>query len=127
MRIEYKGLSPLLQVFDMPTSLAFYRDILGFELVYWAPDERENDLYEWVMLRSNDTELMLNTRYEADARPAQPDPASVKAHDDTCIYFGVQDVNGVYEYLVSKGVKLDPPKSCAVRHAAALRSRSGWV
>jgi glyoxylase I family protein len=110
MSIEYKGLSPLFQVFDMPTSLAFYRDILGFELVFWAPADREQDQYEWVMLRSNGTEIMLNTRFEADSRPPQPDPAVVKAHDDTCIYFGVEDVNGVYEYLLSKGIKLNPPR-----------------
>jgi hypothetical protein len=34
------GLTPLVQVFDMPTSVRFYRDVLGFEVVstseYWA-------------------------------------------------------------------------------------------
>lgn len=33
MTITVRGLCPLLQVFDMPTSLRFYRDILGFSVV----------------------------------------------------------------------------------------------
>lgn len=32
-----QGLCPLMQVFDMPTSLAFYRDLLGFQVVQQAP------------------------------------------------------------------------------------------
>lgn len=30
--IEIKGMAPLLQVFDMPASIAFYRDTLGFPI-----------------------------------------------------------------------------------------------
>lgn len=33
MSPKVEGMAPLLQVFDMPTSLAFYRGILGFERV----------------------------------------------------------------------------------------------
>jgi len=29
MAIEIRGMAPLLQVFDMPTSIGFYRDMLG--------------------------------------------------------------------------------------------------
>ena len=28
MGIEIRGMAPLLQVFDMPTSIAFYRDVV---------------------------------------------------------------------------------------------------
>ena len=38
MPIEVRGLAPLLQVYDMPTSIHFYRDLLGFELVQHAPE-----------------------------------------------------------------------------------------
>jgi glyoxylase I family protein len=31
--LAVRGLCPLIQVFDIPTSLRFYRDILGFEEV----------------------------------------------------------------------------------------------
>lgn len=32
MAIEVRGLAPLLQVFDMPTSLTFYCDVLGLRI-----------------------------------------------------------------------------------------------
>jgi len=33
MAIDIRGLAPLLEVFDMPASIHFYRDVLGFEVV----------------------------------------------------------------------------------------------
>jgi glyoxylase I family protein len=33
MRAEFQGLTPMIEVFDMPASLHFYRDVLGFEVV----------------------------------------------------------------------------------------------
>ena len=37
MSLDVRGLCPLLQVYDMPTSLEFYRDKLGFEVRTDAP------------------------------------------------------------------------------------------
>ena len=37
MGIAVRGVCPLLEVFDMPTSIRFYRDVLGFEVVGAAP------------------------------------------------------------------------------------------
>jgi glyoxylase I family protein len=33
MSMDFEGLTPLIQVFDMPTSIRFYRDVLGFDIV----------------------------------------------------------------------------------------------
>lgn len=33
MTIKIQGLTPLIEVFDMPTSVAFYRDVIGFEVI----------------------------------------------------------------------------------------------
>jgi hypothetical protein len=33
MAIDIRGLASLLQVFDMPTSIKFYCEVLGFEIV----------------------------------------------------------------------------------------------
>ena len=33
MALDVRGLTPLLQVYDMPDSIRFYRDLLGFEVV----------------------------------------------------------------------------------------------
>jgi glyoxylase I family protein len=56
--LAIRGLCPLIQVFDMPTSLRFYRDVLGFVVVQKSG----------------------------------------------------QDLEGAYAYLVSRGVKAQPPE-----------------
>lgn len=45
MGIKLEGMCPLLQVFDMPTAIRFYRDVLGFEVVDSAPP---GDDCDWV-------------------------------------------------------------------------------
>ncbi|HEY6253014.1 MAG TPA: VOC family protein [Candidatus Angelobacter sp.] len=108
MAIEIRGLAPLLQVFDMPTSLKFYCDGLGFEIAGSAGSPAPN--FGWVLLRLNGQELMLNTAYDDDQRPPAPDPARISAHEDTAIYFGCPDVDGAYAYLKEKGIKAKEPK-----------------
>lgn len=110
MPIDARGLCPLLQVFDMPTSVRFYRDILGFTVAEHAP-LRAPDEFGWCLLRlSEGTELMLNTAYDYGERPDSPDPARTSAHSDTCIYFGCPDVDATYQHLIAKGLTVDPPK-----------------
>ena len=108
MSIEVRGVCALLQVFDMPTSVRFYRDVLGFEIVQTTP--REGDQFDWGLLRLNETEVMLNTRYEQDERPAAPDPARIAAHRDTCLYFGCPDVDGAYRHLLAHGIAVEEPQ-----------------
>jgi catechol 2,3-dioxygenase-like lactoylglutathione lyase family enzyme len=96
----------LLQVFDMPAALAFYRDVLGFTVTSDVP---ENDQCDFVMLELDGTELMLNTAYEAGDRPPAPDSARVAAHRDTALFFGCADVDEAYAYLRSRGLEVDAP------------------
>lgn len=110
MNLRIDGMAPLLQVFDMPASLAFYRDILGFERV---DDSGKGDASDWVWLRLDGVDLMLNTAYEADDRPASPaspDSARIAAHRDTGLFFGCGDVDAAYAYLLSRGLHPEPPK-----------------
>ena len=109
MPINVQGLCPLIQVFDMPTSIRFYRDVLGFEVFSSSPPRSPDDC-DWVWLKLNGTELMLNTAYEFDSRPQAPDPARVAAHDDTCLYLGCPDVDAAYRHLRAKGLDLKEPK-----------------
>jgi hypothetical protein len=85
MAIDMRGLCPLLQVFDMPASLRFYRDILRFEIVSTSPARSPDDV-DWAWLKRNDAAVMLNTAYEFDSRPPAPASARIAAHDDTCLY-----------------------------------------
>jgi catechol 2,3-dioxygenase-like lactoylglutathione lyase family enzyme len=107
MALQVDSLCPLLQVFDMPTALRFYRDQLGFQVVEHSGGE--NDRFDWVWLRLGDADLMLNTAYEQDDRPPKPDTARISAHDDTCLYFGCPDVDAAYRFLKQQGVPINPP------------------
>ena len=58
MVLDLRGLTLLLQVYDMPASVRFYRDGLGFAVVATSPILGE-DRFHWGLLRLG--ELMLNT------------------------------------------------------------------
>jgi catechol 2,3-dioxygenase-like lactoylglutathione lyase family enzyme len=112
MALTLRRVCPLLQVFDMPGSLAFYRDVLGFALVETAPsaDQVTGDQFGWVWLRHDTAELMLNTAYDQDAaRPPAPDPARVAAHEDTALFIGCPDVDAAYEHLRAHDVPVGAP------------------
>jgi len=110
MPIEVRGLAPLLQVYDMPASIHFYCDLLGFALVSHAP-EYAPGRFHWALLELNDVELMLNTAYENEhERPAVREAARVSAHDDTCIYFGCPDVDAAYRHIREKGIEAKQPQ-----------------
>ena len=108
MSIEVQGVCSLLQVFDMPTSVGFYRDVLGFEIVTTSP--REGDQFDWGLLRLDSAYVMLNTAYEQDSRPASPDSVQVAAHGDTCLYFRCPDVDAAYQHLLAHGISVQEPK-----------------
>lgn len=126
MSIEVREVRVLLQVFDMPTSVRFYRDVLGFEIVQTT--KREGDQFDWGLLRLNNTDVMLNTAYEEDSRPAQPDPARIKAHRDTCLYFSCPDVDGAYRHLLAHGVDVKEPEIAPWRSKQLyLRDPDGYT
>ena len=106
MTIAIRGLCPLIQVFDMPTSLRFYRDVLGFAEV---EKSGKGDDVHWAWLRQGQAEVMLNTAYDDGERPPTPDPARVATHADTCLFMGCGDLEEAYAYLLAHGVKAEPP------------------
>ncbi len=108
-KMDIRSMTPLLSVFDMRTSVTFYCDILGFELVDHSPFYAEGE-YHWAMLRFRDVELMLNTAYDERDRPDQPEPTRVASHGEIVFYLGCPEVDVAYQCLVASGVKLERPK-----------------
>lgn len=102
------GMTPLLQVFDMARSLKFYCEVLGFKIVQTDTNTTAPN-HNWVWLRLNDVDLMVNTAYEYDKRPSAVEPQRIATHDDTCLYFGAPDVDSVYAHLLAKGVHVKEP------------------
>lgn len=109
MDIKIEGMAPLIQVFDMPVSLKFYRDILGFSIAMSSGEGDDEDV-DWVLLKLNNIELMLNTAYERGLRPLKPDADRIIAHGDLTLYFGCPDTDTLYEYLHANNVAVDKPE-----------------
>ncbi len=110
MALGIESAIPLFSVFDVPTSIAFYRDVLGFEVVNTSkPFTNAKDDFGWAMLRLRGVELMVNNAYEDNLRPAEPDRARIAAHADTVIYFGCRDVDGAYASLRERGIAAKEP------------------
>lgn len=105
MSISIESLTPLIQVFNMPRSLAFYRDLLGFEVVM---DSGGGDDSSWVWIRLDGCDLMLNDQYEPGHAPDAPPPERERWHRDTGLFFAA-DPDAVYEYLTAKGLSPKPP------------------
>ncbi|GJG87312.1 hypothetical protein tb265_24930 [Gemmatimonadetes bacterium T265] len=112
MAFALRPTCPYFEVFDMPASLAFYRDALGFEVVSASPLAASGapDTHGWVWLRQGAAELMLNAAYDPEAeRPAAPDPIRAVGHADVALYIGCADVDHVYAHLRGRGLEAGPP------------------
>lgn len=104
--INVERMTPLIQVFNMRRSLAFYRDILSFDV---EQDSGDGDDSSWLLLRLGNIYLMLNDQYEPGHVPSAPPDERVRWHRDTCLYFGCPNLDAAYEYLKAKGLGIDPP------------------
>jgi glyoxylase I family protein len=106
--LKIYGIAPLLYVFDMPTSLAFYRDKLGFKINTQSDPEMGDDC-NFVYLKMDEIELMLNTQYEKKNRPNVPDELRMKVHKDTVLYFGYADIDALYKKFREAGLEMAEP------------------
>jgi len=109
MNIELRGMTPLISVFHMPTSLRFYRDVLGLEVVMTSEPDK-GDATNWCLLRLGAVELMLNTAYDPDDTPDHPEADRFGGHHDTCLYFACPDVDAMYRYLKDRLPNVKPPE-----------------
>ncbi len=114
--IKIDGLCPLLQVYDMPEALKFYCDVLGFTVI--ASSKEGSYDADWIWLKLDNTEIMLNTAYEKEHRPETKDKARQAAHSDTSIYFGCADIDTLYQYLLSKNIDVKPPVKTGYNYMA---------
>lgn len=97
-----RGVTPLLEVFNIERSLEFYCDRLGFEVLNISEGRG------WCMLRCGDVRLMLNGAYEHDERPELPIPERVRWHWDLTLYFDA-DPRAIYQRLNASGWNVQEP------------------
>lgn len=107
---EFTGLVPLLQVHDMPVSLSFYRDGLGFDVLD-ASDPVEDggrSYVHWCWLRAGGADLMLNTRYDTGEQPPQRDLDRAAGHGDIVLYLSHPDLDALRAGLDARGMECGP-------------------
>ena len=105
MDITFQDAAPLFHVYDVPTSVAFYRDVLGFEVTHASqPFDDVKDNYGWAMLRRDGVMLMVNNMYEDNVRPETPDPARTAAHRDTILYINCHELDALRLLLQQNGI-----------------------
>lgn len=117
MPMAFSGLVPQLRVRDMVRSIAFYRGLLGFDLVSHAPEIESVDgaRFSWCWLRNGAAELMLEMEPppdgdgDAGAPLPPPSPEVVTAHGDLCLYFACEDVDSAHAGLAGHGMVLPIP------------------
>lgn len=87
-----------LMVEDMQKSLAFYRDILGFEVRMQMPAE---GIAEWVMLGAGDSDLlMLQARKSLEAEI--PAFKTIKAGGALVLYTKIASAEDLFEKIMDK-------------------------
>ena len=112
MSVKLNGLTPLLQVYDMNESIAFYRDMLDFEIGAHSGEieAAEGRYFHWAWLHHGEVGVMLNTAYDANERPPARDSAREAGHDDVCLYMGA-DPDAAFAELTARGLALKPPQT----------------
>lgn len=83
----FRRLTPMLRTPDLPGTLAFYRDVLGFELVSGAPE------HGWLALRRDGADLMLSglNAHEGDAATGFTGSLYLEVADVDALWDAVRD------------------------------------
>jgi len=93
------SLIPLLWVYDVGRSVAYYRDVLGFELE--RKFEGDGQLY-WAQLKCGEVRIMLNAEFEAQDRRPEHDR---RRSEDVSFYFYPADIAALRGAVASRGGK----------------------
>lgn len=78
----FQELFPILSTADLPRALAFYRDLLGFEVTYQFPAEGVPD---YVGLQLGKSHLGIGGNPDAD-QPDDPDRPAAQQRITLCVY-----------------------------------------
>lgn len=114
------SLTPYVEVFDMIASVGFYRDTLGFDVLFASPEVEtlEGRFSHFVRLGRGHAEIMLNTAYDSNERP----PARSEARWAGCrhiqFYIDCDDVLGLHAEVIGRGSDATAPASTGYGYLA---------
>jgi uncharacterized glyoxalase superfamily protein PhnB len=105
------GLTPYIEVFDMVTSVAFYRDTLGFDVMFASPEVEtlEGRFSHFVRLRRGKAEIMLNTAYDSNERPPNRSEPRWASCQHIQFYIDCDDVDGLHAEFSGRGCEAETP------------------
>lgn len=106
------GVAPYFEVFDMVASLHFYRDQLGFHVIFASPevDTKEGRFSHFMRLGRGRMEILLNTAYDSNERPADRHESRWQATQYSHLYIDCDDVPGLHAEISARGVSAKPPE-----------------
>lgn len=99
--VTFISATPNLLVSDVSASLAFYQDVLGFELVRSVPDEAP---FVFVWLKRGGVELFLNDVKTA----ADSIKLDLRAGGTSTLYVDVSDVKALLDQLTGRAKVVMP-------------------
>jgi catechol 2,3-dioxygenase-like lactoylglutathione lyase family enzyme len=105
------GLTPYIEVFDMVASVAFYRDILGFDVLFASPEVEtlEGCFSHFVRVGRGKAEIMLNTAYDSNERPPNRSEPRWLGCQHIQYYIDCDDVDGLHAELFGRGCEAETP------------------
>lgn len=114
------GVTPYFEVFDMNASVAFYRDLLGFRVLFASPEVEtaEGRFSHFVRVGRDHVDLMLNTAYDSNERPADRSEPRWAGCRHLALYVDCADVPGLYAELTARGLKATPPAKTSYGYLA---------
>ena len=104
MRVEITGIAPFFIVRDVPTSMAFYRDKLGFEITFEGPES--NDIFFGIVERGGAFILMKAVGVEPVPNYTRDIKQGIARWD---AYVNVPDPDALAAEFASRGVHFSVP------------------
>ena len=103
-KAEIAGIAPFFIVRDVPAALAFYRDRLGFEVVFQGPEP--NDIFFGIVRRGAAMILLKAVGVDPVPNYTRDIKQGIARWD---AYVDVPDPDALAEELVSRGVEFSEP------------------
>ena len=115
--------TPNMMVEDVDRTVAFYREVLGFEVVMTVPDEGP---FDWAMVRRDGVELMFQSR--ASLAAEYPELEARTAGGALTLYLDVKDAAGLYERLRDRvAVVKESHTTFYGKREFAIRDTDGFI
>src|SRR5215203_4269228 len=103
---KFTSVTPNLLVRDIPKSLAFYRDVLGFTMGETVPDQEP---FVFVWMKRDEVSVFLND-INAAAHD-YPASASLTPGGTAALFFIISDVDGYHATVAPKANVIMPVKT----------------